>query len=300
MPALCLGEVLVDLVCEQPVARLADAGAFVPHFGGAMANVAIVAARHGASVTLAGGAGDDDWGRWLRDRLAAEGVGLDAFTLTAGDPTPLAFVTVDAAGEPTFLIYGAGLHAAIEAAAEGLPAAVEASDGLVFASNTLVEERERAITMAARAQALELGRPVIFDPNLRLGRWEHPGRAVTIARGCLDGLFLLKCNRAEAELLSGEPDPERAAKGLLAAGAEHVLITLGRDGAILRGPVPATVPAVPVRAVDATGAGDALLGVIVARLTQTGFYAPAIAAALPEGVAESARTVQRWGAVPRA
>src|SRR5581483_220982 len=71
---LCLGEALVDLICEQPIDSLAQAGAFVPHFGGAAANVAVMAARAGAKITLAGGAGDDAWGHWLRDRLVAEGV----------------------------------------------------------------------------------------------------------------------------------------------------------------------------------------------------------------------------------
>ncbi|MBI5106486.1 MAG: carbohydrate kinase, partial [Solirubrobacterales bacterium] len=35
MRTLCLGEALVDLVCEQPAASLAQAPAFVPHPGGA-------------------------------------------------------------------------------------------------------------------------------------------------------------------------------------------------------------------------------------------------------------------------
>jgi hypothetical protein len=54
---LCLGEALVDLVCEQPVSGIAEADAFRPHFGGAMANVCVAAARHGGAVALAGGAG---------------------------------------------------------------------------------------------------------------------------------------------------------------------------------------------------------------------------------------------------
>ena len=37
----------------------------MPHFGGAVANVAVVAARIGARVALAGGAGEDPWGEWL-------------------------------------------------------------------------------------------------------------------------------------------------------------------------------------------------------------------------------------------
>ncbi|MDX6668634.1 MAG: fructokinase, partial [Solirubrobacteraceae bacterium] len=59
MPTLCLGEAIVDLVCEHPVADLAEADSFVPHLGGAVANVAVGAARCGAEVALAGGTGDD-------------------------------------------------------------------------------------------------------------------------------------------------------------------------------------------------------------------------------------------------
>lgn len=297
MAVLCLGEALVDLVCERPVASLAEADAFVPHPGGAMANVAITAARHGASVALAGGAGADPFGVWLRDRLAGEGVGLDWFTLVEGAPTPIAFVAVDAQGEPSYLIHGAGIHAAIASAAESLPSAVEECDALVFASNTLVEEGEREATLAARDRALELGRPVLFDPNLRLHRWDNPGRAAAVVRECLPGAFLVKCNRAEAELISGESDPERAAEGIAAAGVRHVVVTLGGEGAILRGELRASTPAVPVDVVDTTGAGDAFFGVLVARLAGSDFYGPALAAALSEAAREAARATERWGAL---
>ena len=297
MAVLCLGEALVDLVCEKPVASLAEADAFVPHPGGAMANVAVTACRFGASVALAGGAGSDPFGVWLRDRLAGEGVDLEWFTLVEGAPTPVAFVAVDGAGEPTFLIYGAGIHAAVEAAASSLPEAVAASDALVFSSNTLVEEGEREATLAARAQALELGRPVLFDPNFRLHRWENPARAAAAARECLPDAFLVKCNMAEAELLSGETDPERAAAGLVAAGARHVVITLGRRGAILRGEIRAATPGVPADVVDATGAGDAFFGVLVARLAGSDFYGASLAAALPEAAREASRATERWGAL---
>lgn len=296
MRVLCLGETLVDLICQRPVERLADADAFVPHFGGALANVAVVAARHGAEVELAGGAGADAWGAWLSERLAAERVGLEWFELVENVPTPLAFVTIDAAGEPDFLIYGEGIHAAMARVAPRLGSAAQACGALVFASNTLLDEREREATMHVHAQMLEHGKPVVFDPNLRLHRWDNPGRAVTLARACLPGLFLLKCNRREAELLSGEADPEKAAAGILAGGVRNVVITLGAEGAMLRGEVRATVPGVPATVVDATGAGDTLTGVLVAHLARTNFYPPALAVGLREAVAEAARTVARWGA----
>ena len=79
MRTLCVGEALVDLVCERPVASISEADAFVPRFGGAIANVAVTAARRGADVALAGGVGTDAWGAWLHQRLADEGVDLTWF-----------------------------------------------------------------------------------------------------------------------------------------------------------------------------------------------------------------------------
>jgi fructokinase len=293
---LCLGEAFVDLICERPVDALAQADAFVPHVGGAMARVAAVAARHGADVELAGGAGDDDWGGWLHDRLDAADVGLEWFDLAPGAATPLAFVTIDLDGNAHRRPYGGDPdHAPIHAVAPRLGAAAQACDAYVFSSGSLHDERERETAMHVRAQMLEHDKPVVFDPNFRLGGWSNPGRAVTLARGCLPGLFLLRCNRHEAELLSGEADPEAAAKGLLAGGVRNVAITLGERGAMLRGEVRANVPGRPARAVDVAGAGDALLGVLLARLAQTDFYPSALALGLKEAVAHAARTVERYG-----
>lgn len=298
MRVLCLGETLVDLICHRPVQRLADADAFVPHFGGSPANVAVIATRHGAQVELASAAGADDWGAWLRDRLSEEGVGLEWFALAEGVTTAVTFVTVDGGGEPTYRFYGDSIASAIGAIGPRLGAAAQACGALVFSSNTLLVEREREATMDVRAQMLEHGKPIVFDPNLRMERWDNPGRAVTLARGCLPGLFLLKCNRAEAEALSGESDPEAAAQGLLAGGVRNVVITLGDQGAIVRGEVRANAaaPTPPTTVVDATGAGDTLTGVLVAHLARTDFYPAAIAVGLREAVAEAARTVGRWGA----
>jgi sugar/nucleoside kinase (ribokinase family) len=298
MRTLCLGEALVDLICERPVASLVEADAFVPHFGGATANVAVGAARLGGSVALAGGAGEDPWGAWLRERLEREGVDLAFFRLVPGIATALAFVTVDGTGEPSFLIYGDGIAGAVEGIGEGIVDAVEATDALFFASNTLVGSAERELTLAAREGALALGRPVVFDPNFRLHRWDTAARAAEAARGCLRGTFLVKCNRVEARLITGEEDPEAAAANLLAAGVEHVVITLGAEGALLRGRnLRRDTPGVPATPVNTTGAGDAFVGVLLARLGASGYYPPALAAALPEAVEHSARATERWGAV---
>lgn len=298
MATLCLGEALVDLVCESPVSGLAQARSFVPHFGGATANVAVTAARGGADVLLAGGAGDDAWGAWLRDRLEAEGVDLRLFRLVPGVATPLSFVTVDADAQPAFAIYGDTIGSVVEAVGALLADAVEHADGLFFASNTLVGEAERVLTMEVRRQALAHGIPVLFDPNLRLHRWRSTARAVEASRACVRDAFLVKCNAEEARLLTGERDPARAADGLLAGGARHVVITRGADGALLRGGgFRLDVPGVAARPVDTTGAGDVLVGTLLAHLAATRYYPAALAAALPAAVHAAARATEHWGAL---
>lgn len=297
LPVLCLGEALVDMICERPVSSLRQAETFVPHFGGAVANVALMAARAGARMALAGGAGDDPWGAWLREQLDEAGVALDYFRLLDETTTPLALTIVDPGGEPTYTIYGEAIATVVHALGEtGVQRAVEASGALFVSSNTLVGEAEREITMAARARALELDRPVIFDPNLRLHRWRSRADATASANACVPGALLVRCNAAEARVMTGEDELERAALALRKAGAANVVVTDGARGAMLRGKLRQDVAGVHANVISTIGAGDALTAALIARLQLTGYYEPAIAAALKEAVVVAAQACERWGA----
>ena len=152
--------------------------------------------------------------------------------------------------------------------------------------------------MAARERALELGRPVLFDPNLRLHRWGIAGAAVERAKACVPGALLVRCNHAEAESMTAESDPARAAAALVDAGARLAIVTKGAEGAVLRGEVDADRAGVPARqVVCAMGAGDVFTGVVLSRLAQTDFHPSAAAQALEEAASEAARATERWGAI---
>ena len=297
MSVLCLGETLVDLFCERPVGGFEEADAFVPHSGGAPANAAVVATRCGAAASLGSAVGDDAWGNWLQRRLRAEGVGLDWFSCVPGLRTPLAFVIVDEAAEPDFAIYGDDIESGLLSLGDRLDDAIEAHDSLLIGSNTLLGARARALTLRARDVALYRGTHVFFDPNVGVPRWADEQEAVRLVGELLRGAALLKVNRSEAQLLTGERDPAAAAEHLVDQGAELVVVTLGPDGALLRGAVSADAPGVPAAAVDTTGAGDVVTGVLIAALV-TGGYAPhAAAGALPAAAAAAARATQGWGAI---
>lgn len=294
---LCLGEPLVDLICERQVEGPSRADSFAPHFGGGMATVAAVAARAGARVSLAGGTGADEWGEWLRDRLEREGVALSSFALVEGLRTLMALVLLDDQGRPRYQLYGEAYGTVAEALGVRVDEAVHESRALLISSNTLVGEQERAVTMRAREVALELGRPVLFAADLRAHRWRSRADAAASANACVPRAMLVSATAAEAAWMTGEEEPEAAATALLKAGARLVVLSLGSDGAILRGEMRARVSGVPAEVVSMLGVGSALTGTLVARLAASDFYPPSVAAGLADAVEQAARASERWGAL---
>ncbi len=89
------------------------------------------------------------------------------------------------------------------------------------------------------------------------------------------------------------PEPEAAALALHRETASPVIVTLGAEGALLLdGDVCQRFPAQRVKAVDATGAGDAFNGELAAALAR----GVELAQAVPRAVAAATRSVQRRGA----
>jgi fructokinase len=294
---VCLGEALVDFVGEPAGVRLTDALAFTPSLGGSQANVAVGAARLGAAAMLVGCAGTDPWGAWLREQVAAEGVDVSLYTLRKEVATTMAFVALDAGGEPDFSIYGGAEDGMLAGSEERLRELLgrEPPGVLAYGSDTLIAPRDREIVAALKEAGAARGWRVLYDPNLREARW--PGRQAMLeaASGALAGATVVKANREEAALLTGEREPDTAAAGLVAQGAGQAVVTLAAEGALLAGG--GTVErfaAEDVEVVDATGAGDAVAAVVAAELAG----APAVAAETIEGAMRiAARVVAARGAL---
>src|SRR3954453_20391258 len=154
---VCLGEAIVDLVCERELAEPGEADQFVPHPGGALANVAVAARRAGGEAALLGGVGEDAWGSWLREKLWQERVDVRWLADVEGLMTPVAFVTFDWEREPSFAVYGEGISEAMRGGGAHLEEAIEEAEAVIFGSNTLVAEPERELTLGARRVARQRG-----------------------------------------------------------------------------------------------------------------------------------------------
>ena len=287
---VCVGEALVDLICPTRLDCDRRADHFDAHCGGALANVAVSIVRAGGRAQIACGVGDDEFGELLRERLGAEGVGLGLMATVAGMQTPFAFVRFDSSGEPSYDIHGVGIDAGFEPMIGSEPGVVAAAAAIAIGTNTLVGEPARSLTLRIRELALEAGVPVLFDPNLRPGRWEDPAEARRRSIEMIAGTRLTKADLAEVRLLADRPgiSAEQAAEFLVESGAELGVVTDGARPVVARGL--AAVERLPPAVDDPSpvGAGDALMGSLIGHLSQAGWDGDAVGDALSAAVEAAA------------
>ena len=294
----CLGEAILDLVCERLLGPDDDPGPFLAHHGGAPANVAALLARAGVPASLVGGVGNDRWGRWLRAGLERDGVDTRWLAEVEGLSTPVAVITFDLEGEPTFDVHGEDVGPAMEACSPLLDQALGAAETLVIGANTMVGPTEREVTRKAVDLARELGLPILIDPNHRPGRWDNQETGVGYARELIAVSDLVKVNRGEAELLTGLADPASAASALVDLGPGVAVVTDGPGGVVVRGESEGTFTPGPVEVVSPLGAGDAFMAGLVAGLAGEDWDLGRTAELIPGACSEAARACLGWGARP--
>ena len=130
---------------------------------------------------------------------------------------------------------------------------INESDGCVLDAN-LPEDTLRYIAKNASV-------PLIIDPVSC-----HKAHKV---RAILPHLSAIKPNLMEAETLTGEQTPEKAAQALRNQGVQRVFISLGAKGVYYAGPEEeGIIPAIPLAEIPLTGAGDALVAGVTLALLQ--------------------------------
>ncbi|WP_284165635.1 PfkB family carbohydrate kinase [Frigidibacter sp. SD6-1] len=216
-------------------------------FGGKGGNQAVMAARMGATVEMAGAVGTDGAGDLLLAELAAAGVGTARVRRHRG-ASGMSVAILQADGE-----YGAvvvsGVNAQLDPTGIDLPAGCR----LLLLQNEL----PAAVNLALARTAVARGAAVILNAA--------PARP--LAAELLRLLSLIVVNRGEASELVGDLSPAESVAALAALGPARAILTRGADGIATWDGTAATLsPAVPVKALSAHGAGDAFIGALAAGL----------------------------------
>lgn len=251
-----IGSNNVDLVTNVP--RMPAPGEtlagshFATHFGGKGANQAVAAARLGSSVTMVTRVGEDGFGQDVLRNLGAHGIDLTHARVAEGTANGVASIFVDPSGENVIVIVaganGTLTPADVEAAADDLARC----DLILLQLEVPLETVYHAIKLARRIGVPAILNPAPAAPGLDLGR--------------LHGLAWFCPNETELALLTGLPvsteeEISAAAQSLFAHGIGKVVVTLGARGArLVTAEGVTSIPALAVRPVDTTGAGDAFIG----------------------------------------
>jgi fructokinase len=263
--AVVLGEALVDLlegtVDDELIYRQA--------IGGAPLNVAVGAARLGGEVDFVGALGSDTLGDRIAAFLHKVGVGTRAVRRVAA-PSALAVATFDGA-EPEFQFYGEPPSYSLLRPTD-LDTKLVADASVVYAGS--ISLMREPFLSAARAAWAVPGPVRVFDPNVR-PKLLPDAAAVAQLRKTVEDFFgtadMVKLSAADAAVLYDGASPAAAAERIRAIGARNVVVTCGAKGAYVAAvDGAAMLPAPSVAAIDATGAGDSVMGALIRRLLADG------------------------------
>lgn len=213
---------------------------------------AYVLAGFGARVALCSAVGQDQLGRVLADHLRARKVNLEGLIHSGTCATSTSVIIMaDVASQTVFHHVGSSAQLRYEDMPERLFTECE----VLLASSFPLMSGMRA---GGLAQALRTthraGGITALDIGPALG---DPVTLSEIAALLCDVDYLIG-NAHEIEALTGSHDCEAGGRELQEAGARHVVIKRGADGASLRGEEgPVDVPGFTVDANISVGAGDA-------------------------------------------
>ena len=263
-PRICVvGSSNIDLTFRT--ARLPRSGEtlaghdFQVGFGGKGANQAVMAARLGAAVAMVARVGGDVFGEQSLRNYQDHGIDATHVWRDAERPTGVASIIVEDTGQNCILLVpGANARLSpddVRAAAS----AIESAGALLCQLEVPMETTHAALRVARRAGVRTM---------------LNPAPAAHLDDELLQRTDLCIPNETEAGQLTGQPvttleEAEAAARVLWSRGAGVVLVTLGEGGVLLVDREHREhIPAMPVRAVDASGAGDAFIGSLAVFLVE--------------------------------
>jgi 2-dehydro-3-deoxygluconokinase len=257
-----LGEPLIEF--NRP--REGDGRTWLQGFGGDSQNVAIAAARQGASAGYLTSLGRDWMGDAFLDLWRAEGVDASHVTRRPTAPTGVSFVTHSEAGHK--FDYLRRNSAASLMTPEEVPVDYIARARFFHLSaiGQAISDSARRTCAAAIDAARAAGVKVSYDTNLRLRLWDIESARKTIHA------TIARCDIALPSLddsreLTSISEPDAIADYYLKLGAPLIALKMAADGCLIATPKQRLrLPGHRVKAVDATGAGDTFDGALLARL----------------------------------
>lgn len=299
MKVICPGELLIDFICTDRDTSLLNSTNFIKKAGGAPANVAVAIAKMGVESSVLASVGDDQFGDFLIEKMRRYGVDTSNIMKLNNAHTTLAFVSLTSDGERDFrFMRSADKMYHFDLIPKEL---LEESKVIHFGSAMAFLEGELQSTYYKLLQyAIQNNKTITFDPNYREALFGDKKEVFKKhSKEFIRYSDIVKVSLEEAEIITGIKDIELAAKKINQLGAKYVLVTLGEKGTLISSTNNLEyIQTVPVKMVDATGAGDAFIGAVIAKIAQSKNITFDILKRFVEfGNRVGAETVKKYGAL---
>lgn len=250
---------MLELSCEGD---LRNARNFSRSFGGDTLNTAVAATRLGSSVSYLTRIGQDAFAPALQEMILKEGVNMGPSRPAKGT-TGVYFVSVDTEGERDFVYYRKD-SAASFLGPDDINLEFIKSAKIIFASgiSLAISDSARKAVVKAFKLAREAGILTAFDPNYREALWQSEERSIDAMNEILPLVdILLPSFPEDTASIINFNKPEQVVDYFLFKGVKLVAVKAGAQGCYLGYKREVQhIPAMPIRAVDTTGAGDAFNG----------------------------------------
>lgn len=255
------GDAVVDLIPDGEASYLKCPG-------GAPANVAVGIARLQGDAAFIGRVGQDPLGRFMQLTLQSEGVNTDQMVLDDKQRTSTVIVDLDDSGERsfTFMVKPSADQFLVES---DLPR-FKQGEWLHSCSIALANDPSRSTTFAAMNALKAADGFVSFDPNLRDEVWADPSQIQEVVMSAVNLADVVKFSEEELTFLTDTDTLDTALDALNAAPNKLIIVTLGARGALaVYNDERRVIEGTKVeQVIDTTGAGDAFVGGLLAKLSQ--------------------------------
>lgn len=264
-----MGEMIVEIMRTETDVELFEPGIFKgPYPSGAPAIFIDTVARLGHSAGIIGGVGKDDFGKCLLERL--EGDGVDCSQVLESDTcaTGVAFVTYFSDGSRKFIFHMGNTPATQAQAPE-----ITTLHGIKYfhimgcslmANKTFATEIIKTMNLAK-----SLGAKISFDPNVRKELLGDPD-IMHMIKNVIDNTNIFMPGVEELLLLTGKDNIDDAIQECFSNQSLEILtLKNGSKGCtVYTRNESYTMGVYPIKAVDATGAGDSFDGAFISSLLE--------------------------------
>ena len=272
---MCIGTALVDSIIRgfdpHPVSASgyrAESGSL--NVGGEAVNEAIAASKLGVKTGILCSLGEDAAGDMVVDSLLRAGVDISRIIRSNEHPTPVTTMFVHADGTRKSITNSAHRH---NFHPEAYTARFTDARALILGSLFRAPFDDPDIIRSVLTAAKAAGQTVFADtklPNFRFLGLED-------LRDSLPLIDYITPNEDEARYYSGRETPEEMADMFLSCGVRNVIIKLGGRGCLFKNEAESFfLPALLIRAADATGAGDNFVAGFAAEILRGASHADAL------------------------